>query len=91
MTGIVAVGGVDKLLGRKRCTALLTLVAVGSLGTAARASADDVAVGEELACHLVAELLLSLLLKHTLVVESAEEVGGKLMVNLRCGAAVDVE
>ena len=82
MTRVVLVGGVDKFLGRECGTALLALVAVSALGTAARTCTYDVAVGEEFACHLVAELLLGLLYQFVLVVECAEEVAGKLVVNL---------
>ena len=79
---IVLVCRIDKLLWRESCTALLALVAIGTLGTAARTCAHDIAVGEELASNLVAELLLGLLHKLVLVVECAEEVGCEFMVNL---------
>ena len=88
---VVLVGWVDEFVGRKSCAALLALVAVSAREMAARALAHNVAVGQELARLLVAELLLGLLLKQTVVVEFAEEIGGKLMVYGRCGAAIDVE
>ena len=82
VSGVVLVGRVDQFFWRERSAALLALVAVSSLGTAARTCAHDVAVGEEFACHLVAELFFSLLHQFVLVVECAEEVAGKLVVNL---------
>ena len=88
---VVLVGGVDKLLGRKRGSALLALVAVGTLGTTARTGAHDIAVGEELAGHLVTVLLLGYLFELAVVIELAEEVGCKLVVYLAGGAAVDVK
>ena len=55
------------------------------------ALANDVAVGEELARHLITILLLSYLLQLTLVIEGTEEVGGELVVYVAGGAAVDIE
>ena len=78
---IVLVCRIDEFIWRERSTALLALVAVSSLGTAARTCAHDVAVGEEFACHLVAELFFGLLYQFVLVVECAEEVAGKLVVD----------
>ena len=44
--------------------------------------ANDVTVGKEFACHLVAVLLFCYLLQSTLVIERLEEVTGKLIVCL---------
>lgn len=91
MTRIVLVCRVDKLIRRECCATFLTLVAISTLCSASWASADNVTVGEEFPCHLVAVLLLCNLLKLTLFVESAEEVGGELVVYVGCCAAVYVE
>ena len=88
---MVLVCRVDELVGRQRCAAFLALVAISALSVTARALAHNVAVGQELACNLVAELLFSLLLKLTLVVELAEEVRCEFVVYGRCCAAIDVE
>ena len=71
---VVLVGWVDKLVWREGGSTFLTLVAIGSLCSASWTGAHDVAVGEELSCHLVAELVFGLLLQLALVVECAEEV-----------------
>ena len=91
VAGVVLVGRVDKFVRRERGTALLALVAVGTLCAAAWTGTHDVAVGEELARHLVAVLLFGYLLQFALVVKSAEEVAGELMVYVAGGAAVYVE
>ena len=91
MTRIVLVGRVDKLFRRECGTTLLALVTIGSLGTTTRTCANDITVGKELASNLVAELFLCFLYKLVLVVESAEEVGCKLVMNLRGCATVNVE
>ena len=91
MPGVVLVGGIDQLVGRERGTTFLALVTVSTLGSAAWTGAHDVAVGEELSGHLVAVLQFGVLLQFTLVIEGTEEIRGKLVVNLRGGAAVDVE
>ena len=85
------IDGVDEFFGRERGTTLLTLVAVGSFGMATWAFTLDVAVGQELLCFLVIELFRGDFHKLALVVEFPEEVGGKLVVRLAGGAAVDVE
>ena len=85
------IDGVDEFFGREGGTTLLTLVAVGSFGMATWAFALDVAVGEELMRLLVVELFRGDFHKLALVVELLEEVGGKLMMRLARGAAVDVE
>ena len=82
MSRVVFVGWVDQLLRRESCTTLLALVAISTLCATTRTSTHDVAVGEELACYLIAELLLNLLLQYALVVEGTEEVRGKLIVSL---------
>ena len=88
---VVLVCRVDKFLWRQSCATLLALVAVRALRSTARTGANDVAVGKKFARNLVAELLFCLLHKLVLVVESAEEVARKLVMNIRSGAAVDVE
>ena len=88
---IVLVRRVDEFLGRQRGPTLLTLVTIGSLSPAARASAHDVAVGEKLPRHCVAVLLLHLLHQFAVIIELAEEVRGKLVMDGTCGTAVDVE
>ena len=88
---VVLVGGVNQLLGREGGTTLLTLVAVGTLGTTAGAGTHDIAVGQEFTRDLVAELLLGNLLQLAFVIELAEEVRGKLVVDAACRAAIDVE
>ena len=88
---VVLVRRVDEFVGREGGAALFALVAIGIVGTAAGACAHDVAVGEEFARHLVAVLFLGVLLEDAFVVECAEEVGGKLMVDFGGCAAVDVE
>ena len=85
------IDGVDEFFGREGGSALLTLVAVGSLGVASWTFALDVAVGEELLGLLVVELLRCDFHKLALVVELLEEVGGELMVYGTCGARIDVE
>ena len=91
VSGVVLVGRVDEFLGRERGATLLTLVAVGALSTTAGAGADDVAVGKKLARHLIAILLLGDLLQLAVVIELAEEVGGKLIVDGAGRAAIDIE
>ena len=59
-------------------------MAVGAL-------AYNIAVGKELACLLVEELLCCLLSQFAIVVELAEKFCCKLMVDVRCGAAVYVK
>ena len=71
---VVLIGGVDKLFGREGSATLLALVAIGALGTAARTGAHNVAVGEKLACYLVAILFFSDLFQLAIVVQLAEEV-----------------
>ena len=83
--------GIDKLGGREVASALLALVAVGTLVVAVRALAGDVAVGQELVGLLVVVLFGGFLGELSLVVELAEEVGCKLVVGVAGGAAVDVE
>ena len=83
--------GVDEFLGRKSRAAFLALVAVGALCVAVGAFACDVAVGEEGLCLLVVVLLAFLLHKLALVVELAEEVGGRLAVRFARGASEHVE
>ena len=90
----VAVDGivwVDELIGRECCATLLTLVAISTECMAAGTFATDVAVGEELVGLFVVELFGSLLNELAFIIELAEEVAGKLVVNLACCAAVDVE
>ena len=82
---------VDQLSGREVATALLALVAVSPFVVAVGALAHHVTVGQELLGLLVVELLGGLLHQLALVIELAEPVGGKLMVGLRGGAAVDVK
>ena len=82
MTRVVLVGWVDELVRRECGTTLLTLVTVSVEVMTARTLAHYVAVGEELARHLVTILLLCYLLQFALVIKGTEEVGGKLMVNL---------
>ena len=91
VSGVVLVGRVDEFLGRERGATLLTLVAVGALGTTTGAGADDVAVGQKLARHLVAILLLGDLLQLAVVIELAEEVGGELIVDGAGRATIDVK
>lgn len=91
MSRIVFVGRVDEFFRRERCAAFLTLVAVCAFSAAARAGADDVAVGEKFACYFIAELLLGFLHELVVVVKRAEEIRGKLVVDLRGRSAVDVE
>ena len=82
---------VNELHWREVAAALLALVAVGVGVAAVRASAHDVSVGEKLLGLGVVILLRLFLHELAVVVKLAEEVGGELVVNLRCGAAVDVE
>ena len=82
---------VDELGGREVAPAFLALVAVGAFVVAVRTLAGDVAVGQELMGLFVVELLGGLLGELAFVVELAEEVGGKLMMGLRGGAAIHVE
>ena len=82
---------IDQLRGREVAAALLALVAVGTRIAAVGALARHVAVGQELLRLLVVELLGGLLHQLALVVHLTEPLGGKLVVGLRGGAAVDVE
>ena len=82
---------VDELGRREVAAALLTLVAIGAFVVAVWALTSDVAVGEELMGFFIVELRGGLLHEFSLVVEFAEEVGGKLMVYVAGGAAIDVE
>ena len=91
VAGVVLVGGVDELVGRECRSAFLTLVAVCPLCSASWTCADDIAVSEELSCHLVTVLLFCYLLQLAVVIELAEEVRGELMVYIGCRAAVYVE
>ena len=81
MSRIVLVGWVDQLLRRKCSTTFLALVTIGTFSTTARTSTHDVTVCEEFSCYLIAELLLYLLFEHALIIESAEEIRSKLIVN----------
>ena len=85
-TGIYEFGGVEVT-----ATAVLTLVALSGGMMTVRALTDDIAVGEELPCFLVVELLRGLLDEFTVVVELAEEIACELMVRGRGGAAIHVE
>ena len=91
VSGIVLVGGVDQFVGTECGTAFFALVAVCPLCMASRTFADDVAVGEELTRHLVAELFFGDFLKFPVVVKMAEEIGSKFVVCGAGGTAVDVE
>ena len=81
MSRIVFIGRVDKFLRRKCSTTFLALVTIGTFCTTTRTSTHDVAVCEEFSSYLIAELLLYLLFEHTLIIESAEEIRSKLIVN----------
>ena len=74
VTRVILVGWVDELVRRERGTTLLTLVAVSVEVMTARTLAHYVAVGEELARHLVTILLLCYLLQFALVIKGTEEV-----------------
>ena len=91
VTRVILVGGVYQLIRRERSTALLALITVSALGMTARTFAHDVAVRKEFASHLITVLLLRYLLQFVLVIERTEEISGKLMVYITCGAAVDIE
>ena len=82
---------VNQLRGAQVTSALLALVAVGSLVVAVGALARHIAVGQKLLGLLVIQLCRRLFHQFALVVELAEPLGGKLMMRLRSGAAVDVE
>ena len=83
--------GVYQVGGRQRTAALLALVAVGTVVLAVGAGPHDVAVGQELSGLLVVILHGGLLREDALVVERAEEIGGRPVVHGRGGARIDVE
>ena len=90
---MVAVLGVrvDELGGvQVAAAAVLTLVTLGGGMVAIGALTLHIAVGEELAVLLVVELLGGLLDEFAVVIEFAEKLGSKLMVNLARRAAVDI-
>ena len=82
---------VDELCGREVATAFLALVAVSTLAMTVRTFAHDVAVGQKLLRLFVVELRGGFLGELALVVELAEEVGGKLVVRFARGARIHVE
>ena len=73
---------INQLSWRKVTSALLTLVAIGTLVVAVWALTSYIAVGQELLSLLVVQLLSSLLSQLALVVEFLEPFGSKLMVSL---------
>ena len=83
--------GVDEFFGRKGGATLLALVSIGAQTVATRTFATDIAVGQELMGFLVVELFGSLLDEFSFVVKLTEEIGSKLVMNLRCGAGINVE
>ena len=82
---------IDEFVGRKCGTTFLTLVAVCLRRMTTRTFATNVAVGEELMLCLVVVLFAFEFYELAFVVELAEEVGCKLVVNRRSSAAIDVE
>ena len=56
-----------------------------------RALACDIAVCQKLFSLLIVILLGSLLYQFTLIVEFAEEVSSKLMMDVGCRATIDIE
>ena len=83
--------GVNQLRGAQARAAVLTLVAIGTLGVAVGTLAHDIAVGQECLGLLVVILLALLLQKLALVVERAEKVRRHAVVGLRRGAPEGVE
>ena len=83
--------GVDELRGREVASALLALVAIGTLVVAVGALACHVAVCQELLGLLIVQLFGCLFHQLAFIVELAEPLGGKLMMHVRGGAAVDIE
>ena len=88
---IDGIHGVDKFVGRQRRTTFLALVAIGTFAVATRTFTLDVAVGQELLRLFIIKLLRGLLHKLPLVIQLAEEVSGKLVVNLAGRTAIDIE
>ena len=83
--------GVDEVGGVERRAAGLALVAVGLGVVAVGTLAGHVAVGKELLCLGVVELLGSLLYKFALVIKMAEELRRRVVVDRRGGARIYVE
>ena len=81
----------DQFVGRERRSALLALVAIGTVIPALRARTDNIAVGQERFGLLVVILHRGLLDKLAVVVELAEEIRCGLGVDGRRGARIDVE
>ena len=86
-----SVVGIDEFFGRERCTALLTLITVCAKTVAAWALAANVAIGEELVSLFVVELFGSLFDELALVIEFAEEIGCKLMMDFRRGTRINIK
>ena len=82
---------VDKLLWRECGTAVLTLVTICLRGMTTRTFATNIAVGQEMTCLFVVELLAHLLHKLALIVEFAEEVACQFVMSLRGGTTIDIE
>ena len=91
MAWIIFVCRIDKFLWRECSATLLTLVAISTFCATTRTCANDVAVGKEFSCYLITELLLYLFLQYALIVESAEEVRSKLVMNIGSGTAINIE
>ena len=83
--------GVDEFLGAERASALLALVAVGSLRAAPGTGPDYVAVGKEGPGLGIVVLLALARDELALVIQLPEELGGVLLVHLGSRPAVDVE
>ena len=88
---VILVGRIYQFFRRQRSSAVFTLIAICALKTAARAGADNVAVGQKFTCDLVAKLLLGEFLQFTLVIECPEKVTCEFMVNGTCCAAIDIK
>ena len=87
----VGIVWIDEFIGRKCCTTLLALVSVRLWSMATRTLATDVAVGEELLLSLIVVLVAFYLHKLAFVVELAEEISSKLVMDGRSGATIDIE
>ena len=83
--------GIDQFFGAECGTAGLALVTVSLGGMATGAFAADVAVGKEVACLFVIELLADLFHQFALVIQFLEEVAGQLVMSVAGGAAIDIE
>ena len=82
---------INQIRRAERCPAGFALVAVGFLVSAVRASAGDVAVGQELLRFFVVILFGGLLDEFSLIIQGAEEIRRHLVMYLRRRAGINIE